>query len=317
MSEDANIFAKMLGGFKAAGPERDSSLRGARVTPATIAKVRQDQAVDAARREAEAKAAAAIAAIAAERDELKTKFEQLSEDSASDKIVIAQFAAEKAALQNELEEARGATAAAVAGATAAIAAERDALAAALAKAHAERDALAKANDAIRAELEAERRRPHLDEKLAAERDALAAERDGLKTLLAEAHQTSLSSSVLLSKPGQTAERFPGEIREHALAALGEACQKASAEGRERHAAILEAILLENPSSGELENLREAVREALARARGVIDGPAIESLEALGFRRASQMNSRRFRWGNISFSIPETPTSIDELEKLLF
>ena len=161
--------------------------------------------------------------------------------------------------------------------------------------------------AVRAELEAERAKPHIDEGLIAESEAREREIARLKELLAEAQRTSLSSSVLLEKPAALGEKFTGEIREHVLDTLASAAEAAEAGGRDRRARILEAVLCANPAAGELDRRRDAVRQIIKDAGSFIDDQAIAELEKLGFRYISGKNHHKLEWAGIRFPMSKTPS----------
>ena len=161
--------------------------------------------------------------------------------------------------------------------------------------------------AVRAELETEHAKPHIDEGLIAESEAKDREIDRLKELLAESQRTSLSSSVLLEKPATLGEKFTGEIREHVLDTLASAAEAAEASGRDRRARILEAVLCANPASGELDRRRVAVRQIIKDAGSFLDSQAIAELEKLGFRYISGKNHHKLEWAGIRFPMSKTPS----------
>lgn len=264
-----DCFSAMLGGGAAAR-------RTTVVTPATVARVRQEQAADA---------------FAAER---------------------AQFAAAQDALRDELDAQRDATEA-LARDLAVARADLEAAAAARTAVETEAATLRAAIDTARAELEAERAKPRQDEALAAacaEKTAACAAKDEeierLKAALAEAQRTSLSSAVLLDKPAGLGEKFAGEVREHVLAALADAVAAAESGGRDRRARILEAVLGANPPTGELERRRAAVRQIVKDAGTFLDDTAIRDLETLGFRSITGRNHHKLEWAGIRFPLAKTP-----------
>lgn len=284
-----NVFADMLGGAK---PAREAP-RAARVTAGTIAKVRQDQAVEAAKRSVEAELSGQIADLTAERDALAARIAELTEAAAANEIVIAQFAVEKANLARELaaEQDRRRE----------LAAGTDALNERLRSLEKDNSTLAGRVQTLENELADERSAPCADLAAMEELRRRADEAASLEAMLAEARRTSLSSSVLLSKPSGISERFPGEIREHVLAALKDAHAAAEASGKERRAALVEAVLMENQSTGELERRRKAA-EGIFSGAGLGAGDIAE-LEKLGFRRIPQAKGCKLRWGNIAVSLP--------------
>ena len=265
-----DYFASLLGDKPGPKPRRRTTV----VTPNTIAKVRQEQAADA---------------FAAERAELTA-----AQDALKDELDAQREARESPARDLTLlrEDATAANDAA--------AAETATL---LARAESAESACA----AVRAELEAERAKPHLDDKILEENAAKDREIARLQELLADAQRTSLSSSVLLEKPPALSEKFAGEIREHVLAALADSHAAAEAGGRDRRARILEAVLCANPSSGELESRREAVRQIVKDAGSFLDDRAIDALEKLGFRYVSGKNHHKLEWAGIRFPMAKTPS----------
>ena len=127
-----------------------------------------------------------------------------------------------------------------------------------------------------AKAEAERKSADLERQLAAERqmrEAAEAERERLRgevmrlrNELEDALTTPPAASAPaepvrevrmdgILKPPATTEAFPGEVREHVLAALSEALDSAKHSDRERRAAVLGDVLAANKPSGELERRR--------------------------------------------------------------
>ena len=265
-----DYFASLLG-------ERSGGARPSHatvVTPGTIARVRQEQAADA---------------FAAERAELLAAQEALREELDAQREATEELARDLALLQEESAMAKEAA--------------ESAHTALLARAESAEAACA----AARAELEAERAKPRLDEGILAENAEKEREIARLQELLAEAQRTSLSSSVLLEKPDTVGEKFGGEVREHVLDTLAAACAAAEAGGRDRRARILEAVLCANPSSGELDRRREAVRQIVKDAGAFLDDRAISALERLGFRYVSGKNHHKLEWAGIRFPMAKTPS----------
>ena len=265
-----DYFASLLGDKPGTAPHNRTTV----VTPNTIAKVRQEQAADA---------------FAAERAELQAAQDALKEELEAQREACESLARDLALLQEEADAAKAT-------------AEAD-KAALLARAEAaEAD-----NVAVRTELEAERAKPHIEEKMLEESAAKDREIARLQELLSDAQRTSLSSSVLMEKPPELGEKFPGEIREHVIAALADSRAAAEAGGRDRRARILEAVLCANPPSGELENRREAVRQILKDAGSFLDDGDIAALETLGFRYISGKNHHKLEWAGIRFPMAKTPS----------
>ena len=265
-----DYFASLLGDKPGPKPRRRTTV----VTPNTIAKVRQEQAADA---------------FAAERAELTAAQDALKEELDAQREACESLARDLTLLREEATAAKDAAAAETATL--------------LARAESAESACA----AVRAELEAERAKPHLDDKILEENAAKDREIARLQELLADAQRTSLSSSVLLEKPPALSEKFAGEIREHVLAALADSHAAAEAGGRDRRARILEAVLCANPSSGELESRREAVRQIVKDAGSFLDDRAIDALEKLGFRYVSGKNHHKLEWAGIRFPMAKTPS----------
>ena len=265
-----DYFASLLGDKPGPKPRRRTTV----VTPNTIAKVRQEQAADA---------------FAAERAELTAAQDALKDELDAQREACESLARDLTLLREEAAAAKDAAKA-----------EKTAL---LARAESAESACA----AVRAELEAERAKPHLDESLLAESAAKDREIARLQELLADAQRTSLSSSVLLEKPPALSEKFAGEIREHVLATLADSHAAAEAGGHDRRARILEAVLCANPASGELDRRREAVRQIVKDAGSFLDDRAIAELEKLGFRYVSGKNHHKLEWAGIRFPMAKTPS----------
>ena len=203
----------------------------------------------------------------------------------------------------------------------AFAAERESLEAELAEKQAVIDALAldaaEAKESLtqaqeelkqaRTALEAERSAPKVDPAVQEEMAAKDREIARLQALLVEAQRTSLSSTVLLDKPGGLSEKFTGEIREHLLEALADAQRAADAGGRDRRARILEAILCANACSGELVRRRAEVKQLMKDAGSFIDDATIAALEKLGFRYISGTNHHKLDYAGIRFPVAKTPS----------
>ena len=129
----------------------------------------------------------------------------------------------------------------------------------------------------------------------------------LKALLAEAQRETRLHDSLLVAPMALSEKFPGEIHEHVVEALSDAYEAAEAGGRDRRARILEAVLCANPSSGELEHRREAVKQIVKDAGAALDNAALAELEKLGFRYISGNKHHKLEWAGIRFPLAKTPS----------
>lgn len=148
-----------------------------------------------------------------------------------------------------------------------------------------------------AKAEAERKAGDLERQLAAERqmwEAAEAERERLRgevmrlrneledALTAPSTPSATAAPVqevrvdgLLRSP-TTVETFPGEVREHVLAALSEAHETAESSERERRAAVLGDVLAANKPSGELESRRKAMRQSLSVGKYFMFNAAVAS-----------------------------------------
>lgn len=263
-----DYFSSLLGGGK---PDRKPAPAQPRrttiVTPATIARVREEQAEEA---------------LAAERADADAREAQLKEELEAERAASASLATDlanaRADYDDLLEEKRAAEA---------LAAKRIA--------------------DLESALDAERAKPRLDDALAAATAKKDEEIAALRAQLDEAQRTSLSSSVLLEKPAGFTEKFVGEIREHVIDALVAANEAAEAAGRDRRARILEAVLGTNPPVGELERRREMVKQIVKEAGATLDDGALAELEKLGFRYVSGNKHHKLEWAGIRFPLTKTPS----------
>lgn len=265
-----DYFASLLGDK----PSNAHNNRTTVVTPNTIAKVRQEQAADV---------------FAAERAEMQAAQAAIKEELEAQREACESLARDLALLQEETNAAKAT-------------AEVDKLALLARAESAEADCAA-----VRVELEAERAKSHINEKMLEESAAKDREIARLQELLADAQRTSLSSSVLMEKPPALGEKFPGEIREHVIAALADSRAAAEAGGRDRRARILEAVLCANSPSGDLENRRDTVRQILKDAGSFLNDDDIAALEKLGFRYISGKNHQKLEWAGIRFPMSKTPS----------
>lgn len=246
------------------------------VTPATVARVREEQAEDAR--------AAERAAFAARETELQEELE-------AQKSACESLAADLAALRLE-RDAEGA-------AFATLQDEKIRL-------ETEMKALEEEKRALADTLAMERAQPRVDASLVDTIAEKEREIERLRAQLADAQRTSLSSSVLLDKPAGFAEKFTGELREHVIETLVTANEAAEAGGRDRRARILEAVLGANPPSGELDRLRETIKQIMKDAGSKIDNHALAELEKLGFRVINGKNHHKLEWAGIRFPLAKTP-----------
>ena len=275
----ADYFSSLLGGDgEEAKPKRAPApvppRRTTVVTPATVARVKEEQAE---------------AARAAERAAFQAREDALKEEVELQKAACASIAADLAAARQELENAKQELADAEE--------ETEAL-------NARRLQLEEENRRLTDELAAARALPPRDDAQLAAKDAEIAR---LQAQLAEAQKTSLSSSVLLEKPAGLSEKFAGELREHLAETIADAVGAAEAAGRDRRARILEAVLVANPPSGDLDRRREAVRQIVKEAGARLDNAAIAELEKLGFRYVSGNKHHKLEWAGIRFPLAKTPS----------
>lgn len=273
----ADYFSSLLGASEPRKKPKPATgvpeLRTTVVTPATIARVREEQAE---------------AARAAERAAFEAREAALLEEIEIQKSVSESLATDLATANEELADAKQKLADAEA--------ESEAL-------NARRLQLEDENHRLAADLAAARATPRDDAQLAA-KDAEIAR---LKAELAEAQRTALSSSVLLEKPAAFSEKFPGELREHVVETLADAVSAAEAGGRDRRARILEAVLVANPPTGELDHRREAVKRIVRDAGSRLDNAALAELEKLGFRYVSGNKHHKLEWAGIRFPLAKTPS----------
>ena len=103
------------------------------------------------------------------------------------------------------------------------------------------------------------------------------------------------------------ETFPGEVREHILAALSEAHEAAKSSERERRAAILGDGLADNKPSGELENRRKALRQIIKDTDSFVDAHTIAALEKLGFKYVSGNKHWKLDYANVRIPMSKTPS----------
>ncbi len=273
----ADYFSSLLGASEPRKKPKPATgvpeLRTTVVTPATIARVREEQAESAR---------------AAERAAFEAREAALLEEIEIQKSVSESLATDLATANEELADAKQELADAEA--------ESEAL-------NARRLQLEDENHRLAADLAAARATPRDDAQLAA-KDAEIAR---LKAELAEAQRTALSSSVLLEKPAAFSEKFPGELREHVVETLADAVSAAEAGGRDRRARILEAVLVANPPTGELDHRREAVKRIVRDAGSRLDNAALAELEKLGFRYVSGNKHHKLEWAGIRFPLAKTPS----------
>ena len=112
---------------------------------------------------------------------------------------------------------------------------------------------------------------------------------------------------VLAAPAGFAETFPGEVREMVVAALSDICETARQSTRERRAAVLEAVLAANPSSGELERRRSELRQIIKDVAFHNDEHMLKGLEKLGMKLISGKKHWKLEYGNVRMPMSKTPS----------
>ena len=179
-----------------------------------------------------------------------------------------------------------------------------------------------------AKAEAERKVGDLERQLAAEqqmREAAEAERERLRgevirlrNELEDALTTPPAASAIatpaqemrvdgLLRSPTTEEAFPGEVREHVLAALSEAHEAAESSERERRAAVLGDVLAANKPSGELERRRKELRQIIKDTGSFVDARTISAMERLGFKYVSGNKHWKIDYANVRIPMSKTPS----------
>ena len=272
-SSSTDYFSSLLG-TPSAQRQKAPPRRATVVTPATVARVRAEQAENAFAAERDA--------LNAELEERQAVIDALALDAAEAKESLERTQEELLRAQEELKQAGT-------------------------RADEEVAKLKEELDKTKTALEAERSAPKVDPALQEEMASKDREIARLQALLVEAQRTSLSSTVLLDKPDGVSEKFTGEVREHLLEALADAQRAADAGGRDRRARILEAILCANACSGELARRRAEVKQVMKDAGSFIDDATIAALEKLGFRYISGANHHKLDYAGIRFPVAKTPS----------
>ena len=179
-----------------------------------------------------------------------------------------------------------------------------------------------------AKAETERKAGDLEHQLVAERqmrEATEAERERLRGEVMRLRNeledalTAPSAPAATAAPVQevrvdgllrspiTAETFPGEVREHILAALSEAHEAAESSERERRAAVLRDVLAANKPSDELKSRRKALRQIIKDTGTFIDARTIAALEKLGFKCVSGNKHWKIDYANVRIPMSKTPS----------
>jgi len=179
-----------------------------------------------------------------------------------------------------------------------------------------------------AKAEAERKAGDLERQLAAERqmrETAEAERERLRGEVMRLRNeledalTAPTAPSAVAVPAQevhidgllrspmTAETFPGEVREHVLAALSEVHEAAESSERDRRAAVLGDVLASNKPSGELESRRKALRQIIKDTGSFVDARTITALEKLGFKYVSGNKHWKIDYANVRIPMSKTPS----------
>lgn len=103
------------------------------------------------------------------------------------------------------------------------------------------------------------------------------------------------------------EVFLGELREIVLSVLKEGCEIAQNAGRERRAALLSQLLVQNTPSRELDSRKNELRQILKDAGSFADVHTIRALEKIGFRLISGKKHWKLEYGNVRMPIAKTPS----------
>jgi len=138
-------------------------------------------------------------------------------------------------------------------------------------------------------------------KKAAKTATVAAER---KDEPLAVHAAEKPRSGVLAAPAAFAEAFPGELREMLVSVLSDARDAARQSTRERRAAVLDAVLTENRSTGELERRREALKQIMKDSGGYTDPRA---LAELGFKLVSGKTHWKVDYAGIRMPLAKTPS----------
>ncbi len=109
---------------------------------------------------------------------------------------------------------------------------------------------------------------------------------------------------VLTAPSGFVEAFPGETREMILSVLSEARDSATQSIRERRAAVLDAVLATNPSTGELARRRAELKQAMKDAGAYTDP---NRLAALGFKLVSGRTHWKLEYAGVRMPIAKTPS----------
>jgi len=136
----------------------------------------------------------------------------------------------------------------------------------------------------------------------------AAKREETKNAAAEVAvrvpAVEVSRKGLLDRPFAFEEMFDGEVREMLLASLAEYRKNVENGGYQRRAAVLDAVLSANQSSGELEARSEKLRQILKDA-GYFNDP--KPLEKLGIKLIDGRKHWKLEYAGIRITLAKTPS----------
>ena len=96
----------------------------------------------------------------------------------------------------------------------------------------------------------------------------------------DAQQRNPNALALLDREVELPDRFPGETRDHVLEVIKEARDKSESEGRRRRAQILESVLVANEPNGTLAERRSSLEKVFSENNNIISGTVIEKLNDL-------------------------------------
>lgn len=101
-------------------------------------------------------------------------------------------------------------------------------------------------------------------------------------ILSANSETELSNKIaLLDREIELSDRFSGETRDQVLEVIKEARDTAEAQGRIRKAQILEAVLVANEPTGNLQSKRAALEKFFNENQNILSGTVIAELERCG------------------------------------
>ena len=93
----------------------------------------------------------------------------------------------------------------------------------------------------------------------------------------DAQERNPNALALLDREVELPDRFPGETRDHVLEVIKEARDKSESEGRRRRAQVLESVLVANEPNGTLAERRLELERVFAENNNIISGTVIEKL----------------------------------------